>query len=73
MWHMNDGHFWGMHWAWWMLWIAFLFWIFAVPWGLRGQRTKKDSPYDILKKRFARGEISKEEYLEMKKILADNE
>jgi len=30
---------------------------------------KKDSPLDILRKRFASGEITKEEYQEKKEIL----
>jgi len=32
---------------------------------------KKDTPLEILKKRFASGIISKEEYLEKKKILKE--
>ena len=55
-----------MHFIWWFIWILFLVWIFATPWGYR--RTK-DSPYDILRRRFATGEITKEEYLEAKKVL----
>jgi len=46
-----------------------LFWIFATPYDIPGQRKKKDPPLDILKKRFASGEINKEEYEEKKKIL----
>ncbi|MCQ6961512.1 SHOCT domain-containing protein [Mucilaginibacter sp. JC4] len=48
-----------------------LIWIFATPYDLPGQRKKKDSPLDILKKRFASGEITKEEYHERKKILEE--
>ena len=50
--------------------MVFLVWIFATPWGIQGERKKKDSPIDILKRRFANGEISKEEYEESKKILS---
>lgn len=67
--HTYDGHLWGMHWFWWMFWLIMLFWIFATPYDIPGQRKKKDSPLDILKRRFAAGEIKKEEYEEKKKIL----
>jgi putative membrane protein len=36
-----------------------IFWIFATPWDISGQRKKKDSPLDILQKRFAEGQITK--------------
>ena len=72
MWHIYDGHFWGMHWVWWIFWILVMIWIFATPWDIPGQRIKKDTPLDILKKRFARSEISEEEYKEKKKILLQN-
>ena len=65
----NGYHFWGMHLIWWFIWMIFLFWIFAIPYDVPGQRNKKDSPLDILKKRFASGEITKEEYLERKSDL----
>lgn len=68
--HMYDGyHFWGMHLIWWFIWIFFLIWIFATPWDVPGQKKQKDSPLDILQKRFALGQITKEEYLEQKAIL----
>ncbi|MHB1279132.1 MAG: SHOCT domain-containing protein [Bacteroidia bacterium] len=65
-----DGyHVLGMHLVWWILWLIFLYWIFATPYDIPGQRKKKESPLDILKKRFAAGEINKEEYEERKKVL----
>lgn len=67
--HNQDGNFVGMHLIQWIIWVLFLFWIFATPWNIPGQRSKKDSPLDILKKRFANGEITKEEYEEFKKNL----
>jgi putative membrane protein len=36
-----------------------------------GSRTDQESPLDILKKRFAKGEITKEEYEEMKRKLLE--
>ncbi len=66
------GEFGGMHWIWWILWILLMVWIFATPWNIPGQRTNKDTPLDILKRRFANGEIAKEEFDERKKILQQN-
>ncbi len=69
----HDGfHFWGMHLIWWVIWLILLFWIFATPYNLPGQKNKKDTPLEILKKRFASGQITKEEYQERKKILEND-
>ena len=68
--HMYDGYrFWGMHLIWWFIWIMFIFWVFATPYDIPGQMKKKDSPLDILHKRFASGKMSKEQYQEHKAIL----
>lgn len=67
--HFFDGHWGGMHFIWWIIWFILLMWIFFVPYDIPYQRAKKDDPLRILKKRFANGEISKEEYEESKKIL----
>ena len=68
--NMYEGyHFVGMHFFWWFLWISILIWIFAVPYNIPGQRYKRDSPLEILKKRLASGEINTTEYQEMKSVL----
>jgi putative membrane protein len=68
--YIYDGyHFGGMHLIWWFIWMIFIFWIFATPWDVPGQRKKKDSPLDILQKRFAEGQITKENYQEHKALL----
>jgi putative membrane protein len=65
-----DGyHYWGMHMVWWIVWLVFIFWIFVLPYDIPGQRSKKDGPLELLKKRFATGQINKEEYQEKKKVL----
>ena len=67
--YYNDYNYWGMNLIWWFIWIVLLIWIFATPYNIPGQRMRKDSPLDILKKRFASGEIKSAEYEEMKKTL----
>ena len=67
MWYYNG--FWGMNFIWWIIWILLLISIFATPWGYR--RTRNTS-YDILRRRFAAGEITTEEYLEEQKVLDDD-
>lgn len=68
--HTYDGyHFVGMHLFWWFIWVMFILWIFATPYHVPFQQKKKDSPFDILKTRFANGQITNEEYNEKKKIL----
>ena len=43
-----------------------------MPYDIPGQQRKKDTPLDILKKRYATGEINNEEYQEKKKILEND-
>jgi putative membrane protein len=64
MWYYN--YWWGMNGIWWIIWFLILIWIFALPFGIPGQRHRRDHPLDILKKRFARGEIDQKEYQERK-------
>jgi putative membrane protein len=65
--HFNDGHFGGMHFIWWVIWIAVLIWIFFIPYSIPYQKSKKESPKDILDRRYAKGEITKEQYEEIKR------
>ncbi len=65
-------YFWGMHLVWWFIWLILLFWIFATPYDVPGQRKKKDSPLDILKRRLASGEITTEEYQDKKRIIEND-
>lgn len=62
-------HFAGMHFAWWIVWIILFFIIFATPYTFPGEKTKKNTALDILKRRLALGQINNEEYLEKKSIL----
>jgi putative membrane protein len=64
-----ENYYWGMNPIWWFLWIILLIWIFAIPYDIPGQRRRKESPLDILRQRFASGEITNDEYQSKKKIL----
>ncbi len=70
--HYYDGSFWGMHLIWWIIWVILIAWIFFIPADIPYQKSKKDSPLDILKMRFAKGEISKEEFEVSKNILTSD-
>jgi len=67
-----SSNYWGMNLIWWLIWMIMIFWIFATPYNIPGQRNKKDSPLDILQKRFASGQITNDEYQEKKKILEND-
>ncbi len=60
------GPFWGMHLFWWALWIFAMVGVFGYNVPERARVNSLD-PHTILKRRFAKGEISEEEY---KKIAA---
>lgn len=62
-------YYWGMNLIWWAVWIIMLIWIFALPYNIPGQRNPNESALELLKKRFAAGEINKEEYNEKRAII----
>ncbi len=64
--------------SWWMIiWIV-VFWgglVALIVWGIkklteRGDSTSKRNPLDIAKERYAKGEISREEFEQLKKDLS---
>jgi putative membrane protein len=65
----NNYNFVGVHMIWWFVWMMLLFWIFASPYTVPGQRARKDTALDLLKKRLASGEIGAEKYQQIKKTL----
>lgn len=65
----SNYYFFGMHLVWWLLWATLLTWVFVLPYDIPGQRKKKDSPLDILKKRLASGQITNEEFLQKKNLI----
>jgi putative membrane protein len=67
-----DHHFIGMHWVWWLVMIAIVLLVAFNIIPYRPGTELKEDALDILKKRFARGEIEREEFEERKKILKQN-
>lgn len=68
--HYMDENFWGMHFFWWIFWFLILVWVFFIPFGKTPRNpTTQESALDILQKRYARGEITKEEYQEARRTL----
>lgn len=69
--HYDGWGFWGMHFFWWLFWIAVIGALFSlftpVP---RGRH--RETPLEVLRRRYAAGEISSEEYDERKKKLDDD-
>lgn len=65
----NEYHLGGMHFFWWTFWIIILVWIATTRYNFINQQSKKETALDILKKRFAKGEITKAEFEEKKKDL----
>lgn len=52
----------GMDPIWWIVFLIIIVWIFVVPFDIPGQRNRKDAPLEILKKRFASGDMTAEEF-----------
>jgi putative membrane protein len=59
----------GMHLIWWFVWFILLSWVFVLPYDIPGQRNRRNSPLDILERRLSIGEITQEEFAEMKQVL----
>ncbi|WP_291099870.1 MULTISPECIES: SHOCT domain-containing protein [unclassified Flavobacterium] len=66
-----ENYYFGMNIIWWTIWVILLFWVFAIPYDIPGQRRKKDSAYDVLQKRYSKGDITESEYYDKKKILEE--
>ncbi|MGK7310975.1 MAG: SHOCT domain-containing protein [Candidatus Longimicrobiales bacterium M2_2A_002] len=74
-WH-RQGLYMGMHWAWWLFWIATFLVLGWAFWRLFAERRETEAgtrqmveAEEILRQRFARGEIDEEELLERMRAL----
>ena len=66
---MYENCYFGMHLIWWFFLLLLLFWVFFVPRDIPGQRNIKESGMSILRKRFASGQISTDEFKQQSKVL----
>ncbi|QKT05039.1 SHOCT domain-containing protein [Ectothiorhodospiraceae bacterium 2226] len=65
-----DGWGFGMHALWWLFWVVLIVGvIFALLQGSGRREARRETPYEILQRRYAEGEISKDEYEERKRTL----
>lgn len=83
MWY-GDGHMVGMHWGWWIFWlvvVGFLIWLVARTTGPgpSGGGTPpppppppRQSPEEVLRERFAKGEISEEEFRNRLRVIRES-
>ncbi len=63
--HYLGESFWGMHFFWWIFWVAMMMLLF-LPITPISRGRGRQTPLDILQRRYAAGEISTEEYEERK-------
>jgi putative membrane protein len=64
MWH-GGGWFFGMHLFWWIFWLMLLVVVFGVLTPVPRGRAR-ETPLQILQRRYAQGELSSQEYEERK-------
>lgn len=67
--HFDGGWFWGMHLFWWLFWIVLIVLFFGLLTPVPRSRAR-ETPLQILQRRYAAGEISTAEYEERKERLA---
>jgi putative membrane protein len=70
MMNLHGLHFGGMHWIWWVICAIVL--IGIISFIIQSLSFNNETPMQILKRRFAKGEISKHEFEELKKVLNTN-
>lgn len=67
-----DHHFIGMHWIWWLIVVGIILLVVFNVIPYRPKTELEENAIEILKKRFARGEIEREEFEERMRIIKDN-
>lgn len=63
--HYSEWGFWGMHFFWWLFWIVVIVVLFS-PLTPVPRIRRRETPLEVLQRRYAAGDISTEEYEERK-------
>ena len=63
-----EHHYWGMHLFWWIFWVVIIALLLFSPWPTR-LLTRRDTAIEVLRRRFAAGEITEEEYRQRLAVL----
>lgn len=77
-WH-DRGMFMGMHWVWWSIWILTIAGLLWALWRAFADRSethrraeRQETASEALRKRFAEGEITEEEFARLMRVLRDS-
>ena len=63
-------HFWGMHVFWWLFWVALI--VALVYWLGPLEPARRDTAIEALRRSYAAGEITEEEYRHRLEVLAEH-
>ncbi|HRP30331.1 MAG TPA: SHOCT domain-containing protein [Agriterribacter sp.] len=66
---MMNGHYWGMGWGMWLIPLLIILIVYLL-FKNNSQSKNQETPLEVLKRRYAKGEITKEEYEQMKSDLS---
>lgn len=67
--YYGSGWFWGMHFFWWIFWVCLIIMFFGLMTPIPRHKIR-DTPLQVLQRRYAAGDISTVEYEERKATLA---
>jgi putative membrane protein len=70
--HVASWWFLGMHAFWWLFWIVLLVWAYRYAVSRVKQQGRRETPLEVLQRRYAAGELSTQEYEERKARLGSS-